>query len=242
MRHLRRHIGVQLISPPPTRFARWSVFISRGKEMLFNPKARKSRLILLIEHLDAVAYAIEGLEEAVFDAPAPAADASANDILNYQYELRSFVENIRGRELSLIAHVDRARLQARKMGKYDAAISAYARLFNGGTQAFADQMAQLGQPVESDFDGNDQVINFLRCRHLVPMDCLSVEKTGVISISGDYRIAGLVAMSLLNNQCASFLNLIENHELLEHDADVQVSSIGRLHRLEDRKTNTALST
>ena len=163
----------------------WSLFISWGIEMLFNTSSRTSSLVLLIEHLDAVAFAIEGLEEQVFDDPAPQADASTDDILDYQYGLRRFVENIRARELSLIAHVDRARISAAKMARYDAGISAYARLFIGGTQTFADQLIELAQPMTSDFDGNDQVLNFLKARQLTESRCLSVEDTGAISIDQD---------------------------------------------------------
>ena len=207
--------------------------------MLFNLNARKSKLLLLIEHLDAVAFAIEGLEEQVFDAPIPAVDASADEILNYQHDLRHFVDNIRARELSLIAHVDRARHQAKKVAKYDAGINAYARLFNAGTQAFADQLAALGQPVESDFDGNDQVLNFLKARQLIATDCLSVEETGTISIEANYRISGFVPMSALADQCASFLNLIEEHELLDQLTDVKMSKVGYLRHLEDQENNTS---
>ena len=214
-----------------------SQFISRGKEMLFNPSARKSRLVLLIEHLDAVAYAIEGLEEQSFDTPSPAADASADEILDYQYALRAFVENVRGRELSLISHVDRARIQAKKVGKYDAGIKAFYHLFSGGTQGFADRLSELGNPVESDFNGNDQVLNFLRTRRLVKVDCLSVEDTGTISFEAGYLIAGLVPMTDLAMQCESFLHLIENHELLvDLTSDVKVSPVGQLRRAENHNS------
>ena len=202
--------------------------------MLFNPRARKSRLVLLIEHLDAVAYAIEGFEEQKFDTPAPGTDADASEILDYQYELRGFVENIRARELSLIAHVDRARIQAKKMGKYDAGVNSFARLFCSGTQGFIDRLHELSHPIESDFNGNDQVLNFLRTRHLVKADCLSAEETGTISFEDGYLIAGLVPMTDLAMQCESFLHLIENHELLSDlTPDVKVSPVGHLRRAED---------
>ena len=200
-------------------------------KMLFNLNARKSKLLLLIEHLDAVAYAIEGLEEQQFDVAAPQADASADEILDYQHDLRLFVENIRARELSLIAHVDRARHQARKLARSDAGINAYARLFNGGTQAFADQLAALGQPITSDFDGNDQVLNFLQTRKLIPDACLSVEETGIISLDAEYQISGLVPMASLAAHCASFLDLLEEHELLSEFAEVKTSKVGYLRRM-----------
>jgi len=209
--------------------------------MLFNPRARKSCLVLLIEHLDAVAYAIEGLEEQRFALQPLELAASADNILDYQFGLRVFVENIRARELSLIAHVDRARIQARKMGRYDAGISAYAALFNGGTQAFADQLTHLGHPIESDFDGNDQVLNFLKTRRLIAADCLSVEETASVSINEDYLIAGLVPVSVLAEQCASFLHLVENHTLLADSDNVKMSRVGYLRRLEEDATDTSLS-
>jgi len=210
-------------------------------KMLFNQNARKSKLLLLIEHLDAVAYAIEGLEELQFDVTAPPVDALADDILDYQHDLRLFVENIRARELSLIAHVDRARHQAKNLARFDAGINAYARLFNGGTQAFADQLAALGQPMTSDFDGNDQVLNFLHARKLISTDCLSVEETGVISPGADYQISGLVPMSALADQCASFLSLLEEHELLADFAEVKTSKVGYLRRMAEAEELDSLN-
>ena len=213
-----------------------------GKNIVFNLIAKKSRLLLLIEHLDAIVYAIEGLEEQIFAVQPPPADASADDILDYQYELRQFVEIIRARELSLIAHVQRARLQAKKMSRFDTNIRVFARLFNAGTQTFADQILQLGKPIESDFDGNDQVLNFLISRRLIASDCLSTEETGKITLINDYRISGLVLMSMLKNQCESFLDLIENHKLVAELSDVKTGQEDKLHRLQDAQNKNLITT
>ncbi len=124
--------------------------------MLFNREARKSGLILLIEHLDAVLFAIEGLDARSLALPPPEDDASARDIHDYLTAVREFVSDIHARELSLIAHVDRARRQAARLKSRDGSITAYARLFNAGTQAFADRLEDLTRAMESD-------LSFHRC-------------------------------------------------------------------------------
>lgn len=183
--------------------------------MLFNREARKSRLILLIEQLDAILYAIEDLEELSFKTPAPAKDASADDILDYQSGLRQFVEHVRARELSLIAYVSQARHMSDRLKNLNSGVKSYARLFSAGTQAFADQLERLGQSMESDFDGNDQVMNFLHARSIITPDCLSVDQLKTVSLGENYRISGLVAMTDLAALCTAFLDLLESHELLD---------------------------
>jgi hypothetical protein len=163
---------------------------------------------LLAEHLDAALAAGEDLARVryVWSGPTP---RSAEEIATIRAGQRNAGERFNLFELTLIAHLLKAREWAGTVASDDDRFAGMARLYVGGTAVLLDAVAECGDLSASDFDTGDSLIAYLRSRGLISEDSPAIVDTAPIRAGDGFLVARRVPLGVLLDLVATFLDALE---------------------------------
>lgn len=165
---------------------------------------------LLADHLDAVLAVGEDLLKVRGKIPPPVEDP-VEQILAARAAQRRAVERIRFLEASLFARVLTARERAAELARGDTRFKTMARLFASGTNALADAAAECADSTDVDFESGDGLTAYVRGRGMLPENAPALPESAEIAVEENFLLGRRVALGLLMDLAARFLDALEQH-------------------------------
>jgi hypothetical protein len=174
--------------------------------MLGRPRTVPPAVYLLADHLDAVLAAGEDLLNLSLKTMPQAAEASRGG-----WQLRRFVASATRLECSIAMRALQARQRARELGRAADQFKPLATLFASGTTPLQDAVDDLADASASDFDSADDPIAYLRSRAVLDEEAAGLPEGGTLAITGDFLVAGRIALGPLLDLAGTFLDAIDTH-------------------------------
>lgn len=189
--------------------------------MLFLVRPDVKSIHLLADLLEMIQVSIdEMLDQRLAPAAVAVPGADGDSVWQHLAAQRDFVDRLRALEVSIIAKLEQARTRARSVSRTDWRLRPLMVLFNSSTQAFADQIAALGDSTADSFDRGDQTLLFLRSREIVAPNAMSVAADAELVVTESYRLCGVLRLRELLEKCESTLNALDAHyDLFEWDEE-----------------------
>jgi hypothetical protein len=191
---------------------------------------------LIADNLDAVLAAGEDLLRQTHDYESVHLASTYAPTLTAGSE-RSFVELIRGLEMSICARVLQIRDRSRELAKEDPRFKPMASLFSSGTAPLWDAVADLGDSTNADFQTGDDIVTYLRSRAMVAADAGTVSRFGRLSPTENFLVAERIELGILMDLCATYLDRLEDFYDLFADEEV----VAHIAGVSDRKQVAGLA-
>jgi hypothetical protein len=179
---------------------------------------------LIADNLDAVLASGEDLLRQAHDYESVHLASTYAPTLTAGSE-RSFVEDVRGLEMSICARVLQIRDRSRELAKEDPRFKPMASLFSSGTAALWDAVADLGDSTNADFQTGDDIVTYLRSRAMVAADAGTVSRFGRLSPTETFLVAERIELGILMDLCATYLDRLEDFYDLFADEDAKAATV-----------------
>jgi hypothetical protein len=179
---------------------------------------------LIADNLDAVLASGEDLLRQAHDYESVHLASTYAPTLTAGSE-RSFVEDVRGLEMSICARVLQIRDRSRELAKEDPRFKPMASLFSSGTAALWDAVADLGDSTNADFQTGDDIVTYLRSRAMVAADAGTVSRFGRLIPTETFLVAERIELGILMDLCATYLDRLEDFYDLFADEDAKAATV-----------------
>ena len=180
-------------------------------------------VLLLADNLDAALALGEDLAAAGKNWDKVAAIPSL-DVAMTRAAQRDAIEVIRRRELNLVARVLNARARSEDLARADVRFKSVARLFVASTNILVDAVIESADATSNDFETGDAAVAYLRTRNLLAADASGATATDRLIIGDDFLVAKRIALGVLLNLVAMFLDTLETQFdlFVEDDAGIVI--------------------
>lgn len=188
----------------------------RKRKLGYKPPVAPAYVYLLAEHLDTVLAAGEDLQalHITWNVESPRfEDKCTSERLHFRRTLAS----VRTLELALIGRLMRARAHTETLADAESTFRPMAQLFLAGTTPFVDAVAELGESEKRTFDTGGDAVAYIRSRGLIAEDAGAPLDGTRIDIRDDFLIAKRIALGVLMDLVAMFLDTLEIHYTLFDD-------------------------
>jgi hypothetical protein len=140
---------------------------------------------------------------------------------------RKILEDVRGFELILTAHILKARDHAATLAKIDKRFGPVATAFAAGTAQLLDAAEEAGDATMIDFETGDSVLAYVRSRGLIAPHAANITSAAHLTIDDQFLIARRIALGPLLDMAATFLDALDIHYELfaEEDGEPAVDAL-----------------
>jgi hypothetical protein len=165
---------------------------------------------LLVEHLDAALAAGESLTSLTMEVTEPSADMGPRRLRSREARFIGFVNQVRGIEASLIAHVIQARRRAGELPRARGPLKTLLDSFSGGTAVLIDAVAEYGDPATFAFNTGADRLTYLRTRAILKGDSGALMPMSSVEIGEGFRVAGRLELGPLMDMVEAFLGALND--------------------------------
>ena len=171
-----------------------------------DPSPVPAAAYMLADHLDA---ALASGEDILAVGQRTKVDVSSHP--GQQVALRSGVELIRSLELAMITRVLKAREWSKALDKADSRFRTIGSLFQSGTNALVDALAEFADATEADFETGDGITAYFRSRGMIDAEAPALADGPAALVTETFRLTGRIELGALLNLIASYLDALEDH-------------------------------
>lgn len=166
------------------------------------------RLYWLVEHLDAALAAGDQLMSLTLEITEPTPQMGPRRLRTRVARFIRFVNQVRGLEASLIAHVLQARRRVAELPRGRGPLRLLLDPFTSGTTVLLDAVAEYGDPAGSAFNTGADRLAYLRARGLIAGDSGALMPIMTFEVGENFRVAGRIELGPLLDLVESFLNAL----------------------------------
>jgi hypothetical protein len=166
------------------------------------------RLYWLVEHLDAALAAGDQLMSLSLEITEPTPQMGPRRLRTRVARFIRFVNQVRGLEASLIAHVLQARRRVAELPRWRGPLRLLLDPFTSGTMVLLDAVADYGDPTGSAFNTGADRFAYLRARGLIAGDSGALMPITTFEVGENFRVAGRIELGPLLDLVETFLNAL----------------------------------
>ncbi len=167
----------------------------------------RQTIYLLGEHLDMILAAGEDLKRVVPEWRPVSTRRAADPRIC----LKQFAARVHTYECAAIARIERAREHTRRAVRLDKRLAMLGGLFVAGTAALSDAVAAMADSQGRAFDTGSDPISYLTSRGIVDPEAGLPADLSTLTVTDDFRIAGVIELGPLMDLSATFLDTLDLH-------------------------------
>jgi len=166
------------------------------------------RLYWLVEHLDAALAAGDQLMLLSLEITEPTPQMGPRRLRTRVARFIRFVNEVRGLEASLIAHILQARRRVAELPRGRGHLRLILDPFTSGTTVLLDAVAEYGDPSGYAFNTGADRLAYLRARGLIAGDSGALMPVTTLEIGESFLVAGRIELGPLLEMVDAFLQAL----------------------------------